>query len=599
MKSKIFLITIVFLISVPCFSQPGWFFQNSGVTSYLQDVYFISKDVGWSVGYQGTIIKTSNGGVTWVQQNSNIATDLVSVFFIDQNKGWVGGLNGVILKTTDGGNTWQSILTNYDNIYSIFFLNENLGFAISSYITNYYRFGSIIKTTDGGNSWQTVFSNYDFGFNDLFFQQERGWVVGTNGSLVMTSDSGNTWIPRNNITEHWLYDIFFIDKQYGWAVGGNAYTEAIFRTSDGGISWFQQSMSGQFKWLSGVSFINRNTGWVCGYDGVILKTSNGGNTWTRQTVPTTNYLRKVFFIDSTTGFIVGQNGTILKYGIKNINIIKPNGGENLYAGTNYNIEWFSQNVLKVKIEFSSNGGNSWTLVKDSVESTGIYNWSVPTTLTDQALIKITNVNDPQDYDVSDATFSIISSKFIIVTYPNGGEILHGNSFRDITWLSNDILNVKLEFSSNNGASWELIDENIPSTGIYNWLVPNINTIQGRIRISDQDSPQFFDISDSTFRINRSTSVEDEYNYLDFDLKQNFPNPFNPSTKISFTIPKEIYVKIIVHDLTGQQIMDLCNDFFPAGKHELVFNASELPSGTYICSIIASEFRKSIKMTLMK
>ncbi len=140
-----------------------------------------------------------------MQQISNTQTDLLSVFFIDDIKGWVGGNNGQILKTTNGGQNWQLINTGYDNIYSISFLNENLGFAISSYITNYYRNGSIIKSTDGGNSWFTVFSTYDFGFIDLFLHQERGWVVGTNGYLVTTTDSGKTWLPQFYITDHWLF----------------------------------------------------------------------------------------------------------------------------------------------------------------------------------------------------------------------------------------------------------------------------------------------------------------------------------------------------------------------------------------------------------
>lgn len=598
MKNKIILIIISFLSNLT-FPQPNWEFQNSGVSSYLQDVYFISKDIGWAVGYQGTILKTTSGGLSWIQQNSNTGTDLLSVFFIDENTGWIGGSNGIFLKTTDGGATWENIITNNYSIYSLRFLNESVGYAISSIITNYERYGFILRTSDGGYSWSIVYSNYDYGFTDLYFHQERGWVVGTNGFLISTIDSGKTWIPRNTNTSHWLYDVFFIDKQFGWAVGGNTYTEAIFKTSDGGITWTQQLMSSQYKWLTGVGFTNRNIGWVCGYDGVILNTTNGGNSWSRQIIPTSNYLRKVVFPDTTTGYIVGQNGTILKYGIKNINIIKPNGGENIFAGLNYNIEWTSQNVLRVNIEFSSNGGDTWNLVEDSVESTGLYSWTVPNNLTDQALIKITNIDNPLDYDVSNNTFSIISSKFIKVTYPNGGEILLGNSIKDLTWMSNDVLNVKLEFSSNNGASWELIDENIPSSGIYNWLVPNINTIQGRIRISDQDSPQIFDISDSTFRINRTTSVDDGSKLMNFNLEQNFPNPFNPSTKIYFTLPKETFVKIKIYDLTGQFITDLCNDIFSAGKYEVVFNANDLPSGTYICSIIASEFRKSIKMTLMK
>lgn len=58
MKIRIVFIVLIFLSSLN-FPQQNWELLNSGVSSYLQDVYFISKDVGWAVGYQGTILKTT------------------------------------------------------------------------------------------------------------------------------------------------------------------------------------------------------------------------------------------------------------------------------------------------------------------------------------------------------------------------------------------------------------------------------------------------------------------------------------------------------------------------------------------------------------
>lgn len=72
-----------------------------------------------------------------------------------------------------------------------------------------------------------------------------------------------------------LYDVNFIDGQHGWAAGENG---VILATSNGGQSWASQS-SGVYSWLNSVWFNDVAHGWAAGDKGVILATSNGGNTW--------------------------------------------------------------------------------------------------------------------------------------------------------------------------------------------------------------------------------------------------------------------------------------------------------------------------------
>ncbi|MCW9096319.1 MAG: T9SS type A sorting domain-containing protein [Ignavibacteriaceae bacterium] len=85
----------------------------------------------------------------------------------------------------------------------------------------------------------------------------------------------------------------------------------------------------------------------------------------------------------------------------------------------------------------------------------------------------------------------------------------------------------------------------------------------------------------------------------FSLGQNYPNPFNPSTVISFAIPSQEFVTVKVYDILGRQVKVLMNETKPAGYYEINFNASELPSGTYIYEIRAGNFVKTKKMILLK
>jgi hypothetical protein len=85
----------------------------------------------------------------------------------------------------------------------------------------------------------------------------------------------------------------------------------------------------------------------------------------------------------------------------------------------------------------------------------------------------------------------------------------------------------------------------------------------------------------------------------YTLSQNFPNPFNPSTTINFTLPKDGLVKLVVYDITGKEIKVLSNEFRTAGYHSISFDASNLPSGVYLYKLSAGNFVETKKMILTK
>jgi hypothetical protein len=95
-------------------------------------------------------------------------------------------------------------------------------------------------------------------------------------------------------------------------------------------------------------------------------------------------------------------------------------------------------------------------------------------------------------------------------------------------------------------------------------------------------------------------IEDEViNPSNYKLYQNFPNPFNPSTKITYTLPKSEKVKIDVFNLLGQKITTLLNKQMPSGSHEVEFTKNDLPSGVYLYRIEAGEYQQVRKMIIMK
>jgi len=85
----------------------------------------------------------------------------------------------------------------------------------------------------------------------------------------------------------------------------------------------------------------------------------------------------------------------------------------------------------------------------------------------------------------------------------------------------------------------------------------------------------------------------------FALKQNFPNPFNPITKIQYEIEKRSSVNLTVYNLIGKEVAVLVNGFQNAGEHEVNFDGANLPSGVYIYKLRAGASTETRKMALIK
>jgi hypothetical protein len=86
---------------------------------------------------------------------------------------------------------------------------------------------------------------------------------------------------------------------------------------------------------------------------------------------------------------------------------------------------------------------------------------------------------------------------------------------------------------------------------------------------------------------------------EFVLSQNYPNPFNPSTRISYFVSMESFVIIKVYYFLVREVNTLVNENLPIGSYDVVFDASNLPSGTYFCTMIAGNFSDTKKMIVLK
>ncbi len=86
---------------------------------------------------------------------------------------------------------------------------------------------------------------------------------------------------------------------------------------------------------------------------------------------------------------------------------------------------------------------------------------------------------------------------------------------------------------------------------------------------------------------------------DPELGESFPNPFNPVTRISYSIPKSSFVTLSVYDVSGRLVDRLVSDTRPAGQHLVEWDASGFASGIYFYRMVVGDFSETRKMILLK
>jgi hypothetical protein len=87
--------------------------------------------------------------------------------------------------------------------------------------------------------------------------------------------------------------------------------------------------------------------------------------------------------------------------------------------------------------------------------------------------------------------------------------------------------------------------------------------------------------------------------LTFGLEQNFPNPFNPTTKIRIALPTSSFAKLVIYDMLGREVAILVNEEKQTGVYTVTFDASNLSSGMYLYHLQAGSFIETKKMILLK
>jgi photosystem II stability/assembly factor-like uncharacterized protein len=184
--------------------------------------------------------------------------------------------------------------------------------------------GYLASTSDGGRTWKTYPLNTTEDINEIYFRNEKNGYLVAGRKLFITQDGGAGWretvIYRpsdfKNGTPEFL-SIRFADKRRGLVVGsvlnraGDVVDSLVMRTDDGGETWSRVIVPSKGE-LFHLDYDGSSRGWIVGDDGVILATVDGGSTWTLQNSTTRLALFNVDFRDDDEGYAVGEKGLVLR-----------------------------------------------------------------------------------------------------------------------------------------------------------------------------------------------------------------------------------------------------------------------------------------------
>lgn len=293
-------------------AQAGWTpVVVAGAESDLYDVHFPTPDVGYAVGANHVILRTADRGATWELQGFRSTRRLWSVQALTETHVWAAGDEGEITFSTDGRN-WEFAPTNTSqHLYALTLVQDPaVPVAISTGLAVGDRAIGRMPSATSGRAWLTpVFfpPTGQLSQQPLYGASVRSASIGVVvGDRTIYFRTPAAWQPlaRTEV----LYGVYLVDDATGWAVGTGG---TILKTTDGGASWTAQ-VSGTSATLYAVHFVDPLRGWVVGAGGTILATRDGGATWQRQEAGTSADLRSVWFTSANEGWIVGQGGLILR-----------------------------------------------------------------------------------------------------------------------------------------------------------------------------------------------------------------------------------------------------------------------------------------------
>lgn len=438
-------------------------------------------------------------------------------------------------------------------------LTENGEIVIAGFkSTNNLKDVFLIKTDAAGNElWSRV---YNIGINDIGRDmkktQDGGYII--SGMTGVTAQIHDPFLIKTDSVGNMLWH-----RTYDFGFGADDRSHAVWQTSDGGYI-----LAGQTIVIHGM-FGN--------YDMYVVKTDAAGNIqWSRIFYRQEEGNDVALSVQqlSDRSYVIGgftQSSPWSAYVVK-LDSLGNSLWSNIYPG-----KWQSECN---DIQATPDGGFLLTGTESSF-----------TTDSDFLIIKL----DSAGTQIWKKIYGSVESEFGYHARQlnDGGYIFAGMSSRL------------------GGYDMYVIRTNAAGDSLWSQLIGGTSDDRAFAVVSTQSGSHYVagwawsygQGQGDVFLVNLTESpsgiAQSNFFPITAELHQNFPNPFNPSTRIGFSISLKSNVKLRVYDVTGRHVRELINKNLESGKYEIEFDASSLPSGIYFYTLTGGHFSETKKMILIR
>lgn len=487
------------------------------------------------------IYYSSDGGENWIQRG--LSGQTVYALTMDKNGNlYAATKEDGVYRSSDNGISWEQINSGLHNknIFRVKMSSNNILFACSE------TDGGIHRSTNFGENWEisgvtagTINRGFITGTGDIYTATFCG-VQKYNSMTNNWSILGLTSVSPNRGWD-WLSDILIDDDGI---IFTSSWAGDVFKSSDYGVTWniTDSVHTTQTHIVDMVTYTDNSV--LLGIYGYIKRSTDKGETW-------------ITIINDLPGSIV-NNITATDEGI-------------IYA------------ISGNKLCRANHVDSSFIVIKDSIYSSSppIYNRIdvgknglifFADQYTNQGIYRSTNYGESWS-KVSDklvGSLSLFNDKYVVAGLSSGQGIM---------------------FSSDRGNTWTTLSEGLPAQSYIVW-----NQI---------DSEGYLYAAVDGLGLYKSNSVVvsvDEQPVSEissFSLEQNFPNPFNSTTHIQYTISEQGRVSLKIYDLLGNEVATLLDRYQARGEYDVIFQPDNLASGIYFYQLQAGEFIATRKLILLK
>lgn len=488
-----------------------WTQIDLGFLSYggnLTCIKFYNDKLGYAATSGGTVIKTTDGGLSWAELDRISDANFADIYIHDENTAYIVGgyAGGYIQKTVDGGKSWLLPYFTYPGRHATYYAiaadpEKKKIVAAGAGGTAPLGYGGrkIITTTDNGETWSTQSGNFALNYYTAqFINDSTGYIAGEEGLSYKTTDRGESWKPVG--TRGFAFNnvgISFPDEQNGFLLNDTLYkttnggatwkklkkpwegsgyqpymqfltpatgfladANAVYKTVDSGSSWKKVATvrPTSFFVRTGVTF-HKNKGYVVGYDGMVIRSSDFGTSWATVSLNTNQFLTSVYFYNDSLGFIGSNDSLIFRTvdGGANWKALKTG-----IAGLQFTFFKFVSDSTGYMVGNNNGGlsnfyvtkdrGNSWQFLRqESEDLTGVQGFSTVYFIGKRGLLlKTEKLTRPalagyiagRDSSCVNATSSYQLPDVPGLNYSwslSGGGTHHGEAFKDtVSWTQTGV-----------------------------------------------------------------------------------------------------------------------------------------------------------------